>query len=338
MTPIKHSRGSFFQLQPNDKVMLSDLPYVVRQQARGGMGCVYLLEKDTVNAPERISDLGLRLALKGILPEKMNADSIALFRRELTVWAGLRQNNILWLLEIVDGGDAGWVAAMDWCMGSLRDILSNRNTLTLKETTDIMFDMIRGLGYAYNNSKIIHLDLKPENVLYHIDVVRAINTTNEKESPLGSYKFMISDWGIASIKQEELNRITAFTSRHAKKDHTFNNFGTLHYMAPERFRPGEKSSVESDVFSLGMMYFEMLLGALPFREDMDPIGALLSQTYFADAKDALMARNVPGSVRRLVLKMLAFRPEDRFSNHKDLYEEIKAAWLKRNSLISNWLK
>jgi serine/threonine protein kinase len=65
-----------------------------------------------------------------------------LFQRELTVWAGFRHPNIVGLNEIVDGRRDGWFAAMDWCLGSLRDVLNERKRLKVKDATDILGDVI----------------------------------------------------------------------------------------------------------------------------------------------------------------------------------------------------
>ena len=87
------------------------------------MGCILLLRQDSNYIPSKLSNIGFKVALKAVLPNIADKDGIALFRRELTVWAGFQHPNIVRLLDILDGGDAGWVAAMDWCGGSLRDIL-----------------------------------------------------------------------------------------------------------------------------------------------------------------------------------------------------------------------
>ena len=120
MTPLSHSRSSFFNLQPEDRVLIGDQPYTIDGSTCGGMGRVYFLWKDSEKTPVGLSALGLKVALKAILPEAADAAGISLFKRELTVWSGFRHANIVWLLEIVDGGDAGWVAAMDWCPGESR--------------------------------------------------------------------------------------------------------------------------------------------------------------------------------------------------------------------------
>ena len=93
MTSLTHSRPSFFELCPKDRVLVGDMHYIVERQARGGMGCVYLLWLAPETPGGKIGALGLKLALKAILPESADADGRSLFKRELTVWAGFRHRN-----------------------------------------------------------------------------------------------------------------------------------------------------------------------------------------------------------------------------------------------------
>lgn len=225
--------------------MVGDMPYTVKKSAGGGMGFVLLLWKNHDKAPLRPSAHGIKLALKTVLPDAVDEEGVALFKRELTVWSAFRHPNIVWLNEILDGGRDGWIAAMDWCIGSLRDILNERKQLPLKEATDILGDVLDGLSYAYDQDQVLHLDLKPENVLYNLDLGRAARDTRDA---LHTSRFMVSDWGIASIKQPRLNSIAGMPPSSQAAMRTFNNMGTLLYMAPERFCQGFRSSIASDVF------------------------------------------------------------------------------------------
>lgn len=335
MTPLLHQRPSFFDLRPKDRVAVGDIPYIVDKQVRGGMGCVYLLWQDFENAPKRMSALGLKLALKALLPAAADPDGIALFRGELTLWSGFRHGCIVWLLDIVDGGDAGWVAAMDWCIGSLRDVLRERGTLSLKDSTNIVGKILDGLAYAYTQDKVVHLDLKPENVLYHLDITRLLSRTRnpDAEDSLSQFRFMVSDWGIASIKQPALARIAGLPPSSQAAQRTFNNMGTLRYMAPERFKDGFSSSVASDVFSLGMIYFELLVGTFPFRQDMHPLQALVTGQYLKDVQELMSAHSVPKPINNVILRMIAYDPRERFSNYAELRQELIKAWRKSNSFF-----
>jgi len=335
MTPLLHQRSSFFDLRPKDRVVVGDIPYIVDKQARGGMGCVYLLWQDSENVPPRLRTLGLKLALKAVLPDAADADGIALFRRELTVWSNFRHANIVWLLEVVDGGDAGWVAAMDWCIGSLRDLQRERRRFSLKDSRNIVGAILDGLAYAYTQDKVLHLDLKPENVLYHIDFAGLLNRShnpNEKDS-LSQYRFMVSDWGIASIKKPALNRIAGLPPSSQAAQRTFNNMGTLLYMAPERFKEGFSSSIASDVFSLGMIYFELLVGTLPFRQDMPPVQSLVTGQYLRDAERLMNSHSLPKPIKKVIFRMIAYSPGERISNYAELRKELIKAWRSSNSFL-----
>jgi serine/threonine protein kinase len=322
MTTLIHSRRSFFDLCPNDKVVVGNLHYVVSGQARGGMGCVYLLWLDPENKEQRIGALGLKLALKAVLPDAADAEGIALFKRELTVWSGFRHPNIVRLLEIVNGGDAGWVAAMDWCIGSLRDLQKERGTLSLKDSTNIIGGILDGLAYAYEQDKVLHLDLKPENILYHLDFGRLTKDRNPDTKDLSLYRFMVSDWGIASIKQPQLNSIAGAPPSSAVAQRTFNNMGTILYMAPERFKEGFSSSLASDIFSLGMIYLELMVGTLPFRQGMHPVESLVSGQYIKDARTLMKTHRVPSPVSKIILEMISYTPNQRPSDYPALRLKI----------------
>jgi len=335
MIRLLHDRDSFFDLCPKDRVMIGDMPYIVHKLTRGGMGCVYLLWQDTEHAPNRMSTLGLTLALKAVLPDAADAEGIALFRRELTVWAGFKHSNIVGLLEIIDGGDAGSLAAMDWCIGSLRDLQRDRVRFSLKDSTNIVGQILDGLAYAYNQDKVLHLDLKPENVLYDHNFARLMRQSEkvEEKDSLSQYRFMVSDWGIASIKQSALNRIAGLPPSCEAVQKTFNNMGTLRYMAPERIKEGISSSVASDVFSLGMMYFELLVGNLPFRQDIHPRQSLVTGQYLKDMQETMKLHSIPKSASKLILRMVAYSPRERIADYTLLRKDLVKAWRNSNSFL-----
>lgn len=294
------------------------------------MGCILLLRQDSNYIPSKLSNIGFKVALKAVLPNIADKDGIALFRRELTVWAGFQHPNIVRLLDILDGGDAGWVAAMDWCGGSLRDILDEHKILTPRDSTYIISNLISGLDYAYAKDQVLHLDLKPENVLYDFNLMGA----NSPENSLFRYRFMVSDWGIASIKQKELNAIAGVPPTAATAQQTFNNMGTILYMAPERFRQRFSSSLASDVFSLGFIYLEMLVGNLPFRNGTHPAKTIQSGQYLVDAENLLRTHKIQKSDAEVILSMIAFSPTDRPSSYSSLSKEILKAWRKSNGFFS----
>jgi serine/threonine-protein kinase len=250
----------------------------------------------------------------------------------------LRHPNIVSLVEIVDGGDAGWVAAMHWCPGSLRDVMTQRGKLTLTDATMIMANLIDGLAHAFRQDKVHHLDMKPENVLYHLDFLHMMDKSKVESESLSNFRFMVADWGIASIKQPKLNAIAGMPPSSDAALRTFNNMGTLVYMAPERFLRGYTSSSRSDIFSLGMMYLEMLTGRRPFQNGTNPVEALLTGRYIVDAKSILKQSAIPMSIAELILDMIAFSPQNRPADYSILGQNLIRANKKSKSIFSRTFK
>jgi serine/threonine protein kinase len=297
------------------------------------MGLIIFIELDAANAPPRFSIHGLRVAIKAVLPAALNAHSVHLFRRELVVWSGFQSSTIVGLNEILDAGRDGWVAAMDWCPGSLRDHIATTARTSLPDALHVIYDILNGLAYAYEKDRVVHLDLKPENILYDFDLDRV---KRHGEDSFQARRFMIADWGIASIKQPLLAAIAGMPSSREECVQTFNNMGTILYMAPERFISGYQSSTASDVFSLGMIFLELLTGTLPFHSDRPPVEVLLSFSYVSDAAAMLKAADVPAPVRRLVLSMLAPDPNERPTCYDFLRKSLLSVLRRANGLFTRF--
>lgn len=336
MTPLIHNRNSFFDLRPEDRVLIGDMHYVVEKHVQGGMGCVCMLWKDLDKSPRKMSALGLKLALKAVLPDATCVEGASLFRRELTVWSGFRHFNIIWLLEIIDGGNAGWLAAMDWCPWSLRDLLKKERRLSIEDSSFIISSILEGLAYAYGKDQVIHLDLKPENILIHLDPSKLMEITEShiNNKSLNHYRFMVSDWGIASVKQLALNRVASLPLSSNSAQKTFNNVGTLLYMSPERFKEGFSSSLKSDIFSLGMIYSELLTGKLPFVNGAHPILSLITGQYIDELNRQLDSKYIPKKVKELILGMVAYNPRERISDYNVLRKELLKAAGKSLGIIA----
>jgi serine/threonine protein kinase len=296
------------------------------------MGFILFLEFDGSNAPSRFVH-GLRVAIKSPLPTALDPETAGLFRRELVVWSGFQCRTIVGLNEILDAGRDGWVAAMDWYPGSLRDHIVTTGRTALPDAIHVVHDVLSGLAYANEKDGVLHLDLKPENILYQLDIERM---KRRGEDSFQARRFMVADWGIASIKQPRLNAIAGMPPSDEACVKTLNNMGTILYMAPERFVSGYRSSVASDVFSLGMIFLELVTGKLPFRKNCPPVETLLSFSYFADADALLRAVDVPAATRRLVLSMLAPNPAERPASYEDLRKSLISAFRRTGGFFSRF--
>jgi serine/threonine protein kinase len=312
MTSFVHQRENIYAVQIGDLVALGNVKYSVRKLAQGGMGRVLFLQRRPECDPGALCIIyRLQLAAKVILPSNLDEISREMFRRELTIWAGFRHPNILPLTEILNGDVEERIAVMEWCPGTLRDLLNRHRKFSLPQVIGAVRDVLSGLAYAYDSDGVLHLDLKPENILF-----------NETSSVNGSKtEFMVSDWGTASVKQARLKELTD-CQKLGDQYETFNNIGTLLYMSPERFQKGYPSSVASDMFSLGMMFFELLTGQLPFSANRHPVEQLLSGEYYHNTANELARQRIPTACHRIILRCLAPNPTDRPQSHRECVDEI----------------
>jgi serine/threonine protein kinase len=269
VTKLEIGTGSVFELEVGDQVGLGGIEYSVQGFARGGMGFILFLEKTNSFHCSKISVHGSRLAIKSVLGSS-TPDLDKLFLRELTVWSGFDHFNIINLNEIVEVDNA-LAAAMDWCSGSLRDYIRSNGNLSIALAVHVIKSVIDALSYASKNYSACHLDLKPENILF-----------DKRYIPSG--RFMVSDWGISSIRGELAKNSNLVDQKWGNIGETLNNIGTIPYMAPERFHKGFNSSSASDIFSVGIMFFELMSGKLPFDSNQD-IAAQISNSSYIDRID-----------------------------------------------------
>ena len=130
-------------------------------------------------------------------------------------------------------------------------------------------------------------------------------------------RFSISDWGIASIKARQLKAVLEHDTGGDALS-TFNNVGTLFYMAPERFLKGWPSSIASDVFSIGMICFELTTGTLPFRDGESAARVLLSGEYLKRIDLETKRHNLSHSLREFIACCVAIDPAMRFSSYAQI--------------------
>jgi serine/threonine protein kinase len=239
------------------------------------------------------------------------------------------------LNEILRTKNDGWVAAMDRCCGSLADVLLERNVLPLDDAVFILNDIIQGLAFAANEHQIFHLDLTPRNILYNFEISRMMN---HHDHPIKQYRWMVSDWGIASVKDEILAK--ASTSPELRQCYqTFNNAGTQGYMAPERYELGVTSSIATDVFSLGMILIQVIVGVLPFEYHTQSLeDQLTSGFYLKTAKNLLATKKVPELLMQTILKMIEPVPTRRFHDYEELRLTLLKSARESRSLFSRIFK
>ncbi len=247
---------------------------IVKLIGRGGMADVYLAY-DVI--------LKREVAVK-ILKSDMADDDTALerFKREAGAVTQLSHPNIVDVYDVGDDKDRHYIV-MEYIKGyTLKQLIKKRGPIPYKEAVWMMKQLAGALMEAHRNN-VIHRDVKSQNVLIKDD---------------GTIK--LSDFGIALA-----NGAMQIT----KKDSVL---GSVHYLAPELSR-GKQASMQSDIYSLGIVFYELLTGDVPFKAD-NPVQVALM--HIKNDIPSLRSINpeIPQSVENIVIKATAKNPADRYKN------------------------
>src|SRR5882672_8164004 len=255
---------------------------------RGGMGAVYLAEQP---------GLGREVAIKELI-QSAAADPIALkrFLQEAQVMARTSHPNLVQVHDIELMGDANYIV-LEFIRGkSLRDLL-NQGPIPLPQVFAVMHGVLQALDYAHKRA-IVHRDMKPENVLLSED---------------GMVK--VADFGIA--------RLTDDSGVGGTATKTGTTVGTPQYMSPEQVA-SSKVDGRSDLYSAGIMFYELVVGQPPFTaNEADGPFTLMAKHVQAPPKPPSVHR--PGldlGLEEAILKSLSKRPEDRFQTGQEFDDAI----------------
>lgn len=249
----------------------------------GGMANVYLAS-DTI--------LDRKVAVK-VLRGDLAGDEkfVRRFQREALAASSLSNPNIV---EIYDVGedDGNFYIVMEYIEGkTLKQLIKKRGVLSIPETIDIMLQLLDALQVAHD-SYIIHRDIKPQNIMI-------------KESGL----VKITDFGIAmALNSVELTQTNSV-------------MGSVHYLPPEQ-ASGKGSTIRSDIYSLGILMFEMLTGKMPYKGDS---AVEIALKHMKEPMPSARELNsvIPQSIENIILKAAAKNPKNRYKNVSEMAEDIK---------------
>ena len=252
----------------------------------GGMAEVFL-------AHDRI--LGRDLALK-VLKEHYAKDErfVGRFRREAQSAAALNHPNVVQIYDQGRAEDGRYYIAMEHMTGgSLEDLILRRGPLGASEAARLASQVAEALHAAHGRG-IVHRDIKPQNVLL---------------DKAGNAK--VADFGIALAASRTSTSGTNLL------------FGTPSYMSPEQAM-GERVGPESDLYSLGVVLYEMLTGTVPFAAE-GPLATAMKHLTELPLPPTKRNASVPEAMDALVMKLLSKDPEDRYPNAAQLIEDLRRA-------------
>lgn len=261
---------------------INDRYEIIKSIGEGGMANVYLAY-DTI--------LDRRVAIKVLRGDLSNDEKfVRRFQREALSASSLSHPNIVEMYDV--GEDNGiYYIVMEYIEGiTLKQLIKKRGALTLSEAIDIMLQITDGISQAHD-SYIIHRDLKPQNIMIKED---------------GTIK--ITDFGIAmALNSTQLTQTNSV-------------MGSVHYLPPEQ-ASGKGSTIRSDIYSMGILFYEILTGSLPFKGE-NAVEIALKQ--MRDEIPSVRKKNpaIPQSVENVIIKATAKNPKNRYSDSKEMHADL----------------
>lgn len=265
--------------------LINDRYEIIRSIGEGGMANVYLAQ-DTI--------LDRKVAVK-ILRGDLAEDEkfVRRFQREAISASSLNDPNIV---EVYDVGedDGKYFIVMEYVQGfTLKQLIKKRGSLTLPEVVDIMLQLTSAVAHAHE-SYIIHRDIKPQNVIILED---------------GRVKIM--DFGIAvALNAGEFTQTNSV-------------MGTVYYIPPEQANGGA-ATIKSDIYSLGILMYELVTGHVPFKGD-NPVEVAIKHMNEPIPSICEYDPEMPQSIENIILRASAKNPRNRYESAWEMHEDLETA-------------
>ena len=261
---------------------INDRYEIIRVIGEGGMANVYLAN-DTI--------LNRKVAVKVLRGDLANDEKfVRRFQREALSASSLNHPNIVEMYDVGED-DGNFYIVMEYVDGkNLKQLIKRRTKLSLTEVVDIMKQLTDGISHAHD-SFIIHRDIKPQNMLI-----------------LDNGLVKLTDFGIAvALNSTQLTQTNSV-------------MGSVHYLPPEQ-AAGKGATFKSDIYSLGIMMYELITGKLPFRGE-NAVEIALKQMKEPIPSIREDNNEIPQAVENIVLKACAKNPKNRYDTAREMYNDL----------------
>ena len=264
---------------------INDRYSIIRTLGEGGMANVYLAY-DTI--------LDRNVAVKVLRGDLANDEKfVRRFQREALSASNLYHPNIVQIYDF-DQEDGQYYIVMEYVEGkTLKQLLKRRGSLTITEVIDIMSQLTDGMAHAHD-SYIIHRDIKPQNIMI-----------------LDNGMIKITDFGIAmALNSTQLTQTNSV-------------MGSVHYLPPEQ-AAGRGSTIRSDIYSMGILMYELLTGSVPYKGDN---AVEIALKHLKEPLPSIREKlpELPQSIENIILKATAKNPQNRYKDAREMHQDIITA-------------
>jgi len=288
--------------------------YRIIDKKAGGMGEVLILER--ISEPQEMDFIHKkRIAAKTFKEGDNKKDNKQFFERELNVWLNF-DNNVFENKKIVKLLRTTYIrqklyALMPFYQQSVAEIITEKGRIELNDSLSILLNVVEALKTIFEKYGVVHQDLKPTNILC-------------KKGFKGQVECHVSDWGISNIQLNACSEIPTEKWLPSSFVEIMSTTGTLPYMSPERLF-GAPSNMLADVYSIGLIFFELLFGFLPlnpnFQKPMER--QILEGDYFEAACWTLKKGIKNPNIITVIQKCIHPDPRERYSDYKSLEKALK---------------